>query len=61
LKRGEDFDIVVLGIPVASHPYICKALIDQNSMWSQMVENVKTTRTLALQLWIQEDLKGLGY
>lgn len=61
LKRGEDFDIVVLGIPVASHPYICKALIDQNSMWSQMVENVKTTRTLALELWIQDDLKGLGW
>lgn len=26
-----------------------------------MVNHVKTTRTLALQLWMQPDLRGLGW
>lgn len=61
LKSGVDFDKVILGIPVGSHPYICKQLIATNSDWAEMVSNVKTTRTLALQLWIEKDLKGLGW
>lgn len=61
LKRGKDFDIVVLGIPVASHQFICDDLIKRNTRWSDMVKNVQTTRTLALQLWMQPDLEGLGW
>ncbi|MFZ1687701.1 MAG: NAD(P)-binding protein [Flavobacteriales bacterium] len=61
LKRGVDFDIVVLGIPVGSHPYICPELIAKNSRWRDMVANVQTTRTVAIQLWMQRDLKGLGW
>lgn len=61
LKKGEDFDIVVLGIPVGSHPYVCDDLIKKNGLWSDMVNHVKTTRTLALQLWMTENLKGLGW
>jgi uncharacterized protein with NAD-binding domain and iron-sulfur cluster len=61
LRRGIDFDIVVLGIPVASHPYICNELIAKNSRWKEMVDHVKTTRTVAMQLWMQRDLKGLGW
>ncbi|MBK9176018.1 MAG: NAD(P)-binding protein [Flavobacteriales bacterium] len=61
LKYGVDYDILVLGIPVGSHPYICSELIAKNSRWSDMVANVQTTRTLAMQLWLQPDLKELGW
>jgi uncharacterized protein with NAD-binding domain and iron-sulfur cluster len=61
LNRGVDFDIVVLGIPVAAHQFICKELIDRNALWKDMTDNVQTTRTLAMQLWLQPDLKGLGW
>jgi uncharacterized protein with NAD-binding domain and iron-sulfur cluster len=61
LQRGVDFDIVVLGIPVAAHQFICKELIDRNALWKNMTDNVQTTRTLAMQLWLQPDLKGLGW
>lgn len=61
LRRGEDFDVVVLGIPVAAHPYICAELIAKNELWKNSSEKVQTTRTLAMQLWLQPDLKGLGW
>lgn len=31
LQRGVDFDIVVLGIPVGSHKYVCADRINKNS------------------------------
>jgi len=61
LKKGDDFDTVVLGIPVGSHQFICKELIDASPRWKDMTTKVETTRTCALQLWMQPDLEGLGW
>ena len=30
LKRGEDFDIVVYGIPVGSLPFLCAELLEKS-------------------------------
>jgi uncharacterized protein with NAD-binding domain and iron-sulfur cluster len=61
LKLGNDFDIVVLGISLGAFPFICPELIDANDSWRKMVDNVQTTRTQAMQLWLSKDIAGLGW
>lgn len=61
LQRGVDFDVVVLGIPVAAHQFICPELILRSSRWKDMTDHVQTTRTLAMQLWLEPKLHDLGW
>lgn len=61
LQAGKDFNIVVLGISLGSLPYICEELIEANDKWKAMIDNVETVRTMAVQLWFQPDLAGLGW
>jgi uncharacterized protein with NAD-binding domain and iron-sulfur cluster len=61
LQRGRDFDLVILGIPVGALPYITRELMQANPNWHQMVTNIKTVQTLALQLWFNHDAPGLGW
>ena len=60
LQRGKDFDQVVLGIPVGALGSICKALVDQKRSWADMVANLATVRTQALQLWVDRAVHDLG-
>jgi uncharacterized protein with NAD-binding domain and iron-sulfur cluster len=60
LRRGEDFDRVILGISVAALGDICQPLIQQNQAWADMVANLETTRTQALQLWVNPKVEDLG-
>ncbi len=61
LKVGTDFDLVVLGIPVGSLPYLTKELMENNARWRDMVTQVKTVQTQAFQLWLKRDADGLGW
>jgi len=61
LRKGVDFDLVVLGIPVGAHQYICSELINASQAWKDMAEKVETTRTCAMQLWMEPDLEGMGW
>jgi uncharacterized protein with NAD-binding domain and iron-sulfur cluster len=61
LAAGQDFDVVVLGIPLGALPAICGELIEELPAWHKMVERVKTTPTLAFQLWTKPDLAALGW
>lgn len=61
LEAGKDFDEVVLGISLGSMPYICQELITANERWKTMVDKVETVRTMAMQLWLNADLKALGW
>ncbi|MBV8702749.1 MAG: NAD(P)-binding protein, partial [Acetobacteraceae bacterium] len=61
LRRGVDFDEVVLGIPLGALPPICRELIDASPRWREMVRRVKTVPTLAAQLWLLPNLQGLGW
>lgn len=61
LVAGRDFDQLVLGISIASFPYIAKELMDANPHFSAMVDSVKTTQTMGVQLWFKPDLKQLGW
>jgi len=61
LRRGVDFDDVVLGISLGALPTICTELIALKQAWQQMVDNVKTVRTQAFQLWLKPRLAELGW
>lgn len=61
LQKGQDFDQVILGISIAGLPLICKDIINHNEKWQLMIDNVKTVMTQAFQLWVNEDLTGLGW
>ncbi|MBN1452932.1 MAG: NAD(P)-binding protein [Anaerolineales bacterium] len=62
LKKGQDFDLVVLGISLGALPYICRDLIKQNVAWKNMTEYVRTVRTQAFQVWVDKTLhEGLGW
>lgn len=61
LKVGEDFDFVVLGVPVAVLPFVGRELIERSPRWREMTDHVKTVATQAFQLWMREDMKSLGW
>lgn len=61
LKKGEDFDQVLLAIPVKSHPYIASELMNASAKYKAMVENISTTPTQAMQLWLKDDTPELGW
>ena len=59
LTAGEDFDIVVLAIPVGAHPLICAELIADNPAWQRMVDEIGTIYTQAFQLWLEPTMEEL--
>jgi uncharacterized protein with NAD-binding domain and iron-sulfur cluster len=62
LHRGNDFDIVVLGISVAALPSICDELYRDDQNFRDMIDYSRTTMTQAFQVWSNQDLKaGLGW
>lgn len=61
LRRGEDFDEVVLGISLGLLPDICKELIASSPAWRDMIANVKTVQTQSFQIWLSKTAKDLGW
>jgi len=60
LKKGTDFDQVILAISVAGLKTICKDIIDKRPEWKNMTDHVATVQTLGVQLWLKKDLAALG-
>jgi uncharacterized protein with NAD-binding domain and iron-sulfur cluster len=61
LRKGVDFDLVVLGIPVGAHPMICTELMDASESWRKMAHNLDVVPTTGTQLWFKPDWADLGY
>ena len=61
LRRGQDFDEVVLGISLGGLPAISGELAAASPRWRRMLEKVRTVATLGVQLWMRPDLEGLGW
>jgi uncharacterized protein with NAD-binding domain and iron-sulfur cluster len=61
LRRGRDFDVAVLAIPLGMAPLICDELIADRREWRAMVANVRTVATQAFQLWLRADEPTLGW
>lgn len=61
LRQGPDgdFDLCVLGIPLAALPKLTKPLTDPQSpshdpRWAAMFEHMKVTETISTQLWLKK-------
>jgi uncharacterized protein with NAD-binding domain and iron-sulfur cluster len=61
LEVAKDFDFVVLGVSLGVIPHVCSDFIARDPRWRAMVENVRTTATQAFQVWLRDDLTGLGW
>ena len=60
LQRGVDFDIAVLAVPVDMVRIVAPRLAAANPGFSRMLANLRTTATVALQLWLRDDEPALG-
>ena len=61
LKKGEDFDEVILGASLGSLPYMAKELIAASNRWKMMTEKVGTVATHAAQFWVNQTASDLGW
>lgn len=66
LTKGNDFDIVLLGISIAALPSICSELLQAkknpaHQKWSEMLTQVKTVTTQGGQIWLKPTLSQLGW
>jgi hypothetical protein len=59
--NGRDFDVVVLGIPVAALGDICSELALRSTRWAEMISELKTIRTQAAQIWLKKSCRELGW
>lgn len=61
LRRGQDFDAVVLAIPVGELPEICVELREASPRFARMLDSAHTVMTQAFQLWLNRDARELGF
>lgn len=63
LRRGEDFDRVVLATPISTLPHTCARVIDHpaGAAWGPMVDHVQSAATQSVQLWLTEPTTALGW
>ena len=61
LRRGVDFDEVVLGISIGALSDICAELLAARKEWRDMCDRVKTVATQGVQLWLKAPLSQLGW
>jgi uncharacterized protein with NAD-binding domain and iron-sulfur cluster len=61
LRRGQDFDLVICGIPLGALRPITKSLSAHSPSWENMLTQIRTTATQAFQLWTRPSVKELGW
>ena len=61
LERGRDYDLLVLGIPIAVMKYIAAEVIAAKPEWQSMITNLQTVRTQGVQLWFKPGLAQSGW
>ncbi|HEY0135294.1 MAG TPA: NAD(P)-binding protein [Nannocystis sp.] len=52
LRRGADFDDVILGIPAPALPKICAQLVDKYPAWQQALAHADSVAVQGAQLWL---------
>ncbi|HET9876336.1 MAG TPA: FAD-dependent oxidoreductase, partial [Mycobacterium sp.] len=61
LRRGVDFDHVVLAVSVGMLPVVAGELIEDRAEWQEMTSAIRTVATQAFQLWLRPDEPSLGW
>jgi len=60
LRRGVDFDDVVLAVGRGAVPKLCRALVERDPRWARALQATPTVTTHALQLWTRRSAKQMG-
>ena len=60
LRRGVDFDQVVLAVSIGMVPIVAGELIEDRPEWRDMTAHVRTVATQAFQIWLRPDEESLG-
>lgn len=61
LRKGVDFDHVVLAVSVGMVPIVAQELLADRPEWREMTTRVRTVATQAFQLWLRPDEPALGW
>ena len=61
LRRGVDFDHVVMAVSLGMVPVIGHELIEDRADWRDMTTHVRTVATQAFQIWLRPDDRALGW
>lgn len=61
VRVAQDFDFVVIGVPISVIPHVCKELIERSHRWREMSEHCRSVATQSFQLWMREDTEKLGW
>ncbi|ANI41186.1 FAD-dependent oxidoreductase [Mycolicibacterium vaccae] len=61
LRRGSDFDDIVVATSVGMLGVIAAELIEDNPHWRAMTTHVRTVATQAFQLWLRPQEDALGW
>ncbi|WP_082682812.1 FAD-dependent oxidoreductase [Mycobacterium sp. GA-1285] len=61
LRRGIDFDHVVLAVSLSMVELVAAELIDDQPEWRAMTHHVRTVATQAFQIWLRPDEPALGW
>jgi uncharacterized protein with NAD-binding domain and iron-sulfur cluster len=61
LNRGDDFDMVVLGISVGALNTICADLAHKLPRWHQMLTTQQAIQTISSQFWLANTTDELGW
>ena len=61
LRRGVDFDHVVLAVSLGMVPIVGKELIEDRPDWRDMTAHVRTVATQAFQIWLRPADHALGW
>lgn len=61
LTAGSDFDLAILAVGYGELPYVAAEIINHNPRWRTMLNHIKSVETQAFQIWLNKDLKELGW
>lgn len=61
LRRGADFDHVVLAVSIGMVELVAAELIEDRPEWRDMTTHVRTVATQAFQIWLGPDEPSLGW
>lgn len=61
LRRGEDFDQLIVALPVDTLRFYASRLVAARPAWQEMVDNLGGVETQSIRLWFQPTLEQLGW
>ena len=61
LHVTSDFDFVVLAVSIGTIPHVCSEFVARDPRWRRMTQEIKTVASQAFQVWLNQDLRQLGW